>query len=51
MKSKAIIPKKEGTIKTPAPKTEELKTEPPISEKDEVKKAEEKTIKTTRKHL
>jgi hypothetical protein len=50
MKNKTT-PKREGTVKTPAPQTEELKTEPPISEKDEVKKAEEKTIKATRKHL
>jgi hypothetical protein len=50
MKNKTIL-KREGTVKTPAPKTEELKTEPPISEKDEVKQAEDKTIKSTRKHL
>jgi len=50
MKNKAT-PKQEGTVKTPAPKTEELKTEPPISEKDEVKQAEDKTIKSARKHL
>ena len=49
MKNKT--PKQEGTVKTPAPKTEELKTEPPISEKDEVKQAEDKTIKSARKHL
>lgn len=49
MKNKT--PKQEGTVKTPPPKTEELKTDPPLSEKDEVKKAEEKTIKSARKHL
>jgi hypothetical protein len=49
MKSKS--PKQEGTVKSRAPKTEELKTEPPISEKDEVKEAENKTIKSARKHL
>ena len=50
MKNKTTS-KREGTVKTPAPKTEELKTEPPISEKDEVKQAEDKTIKSARKHL
>jgi hypothetical protein len=43
--------RQEGTIKTPAPKTVELKTEPPISEKDEVKKAEARTNKPIRHHL
>jgi hypothetical protein len=32
-------------------KPNELKTEPPISEKDEVKKAEERTRKTVKKNL
>jgi len=50
MKNKTI-PKKEGTVKISVPQTEELKTEPPISEKDEVKQAEDKTIKSARKHL
>jgi hypothetical protein len=44
-------PKQEGTVKTAAPKSKTLKTEPPISEKDEVKKAEEKTRKSTGKNL
>jgi hypothetical protein len=36
-------PRKEGdSIKKPAPKTKELQTESPISEKDEVKKAEDR---------
>jgi hypothetical protein len=45
-------PRKEGDAKQKVkPGAKELKTEPPISEKDEVKQAEEKTIKSTRKHL
>jgi hypothetical protein len=39
---------KTGTGKTPK-KPEELKTEPPISEKDEVKQAEERTNKARKK--
>ncbi|MEO6850235.1 MAG: hypothetical protein ABI203_10655 [Mucilaginibacter sp.] len=31
-------------------KTEELKTDPPISEKDEVKKAEQRTREMLKKH-
>ncbi|WP_158990186.1 hypothetical protein [Mucilaginibacter sp. L196] len=45
-------PLKEGDAKqTAKPDTTKLQTEPPISEKDEVKQAEAKTIKATRKHL
>jgi len=47
---KKQTPLKEGDAKQPLKKDKEkLKTEPPISEKDEVKKAEEKTIKATPK--
>lgn len=49
MKSKT--PKREGPVEKTASKSTELKTESPISEKDEVKKAEDRTIKSTRKHL
>lgn len=35
--------------KQPSPKAKELKTEGPLSEKDEVKKAEERTNKGTKK--
>jgi len=43
-------PRKEGDAKQSSKKDlNKLKTEPPISEKDEVKKAEEATIKSTAK--
>jgi hypothetical protein len=45
-------PLKEGDAKQPLKKDKDnLKTEPPISEKDEVKKAEEKAIKSPPKKL
>jgi hypothetical protein len=45
-------PHKEGDAKQAVkPDTTKLKTEPPISEKDEVKKAEDKTRKATGRHL
>jgi len=42
-------PKQEGPAKTKPAKSKDLKTDPPISEKDEVKKAEEKTRKAAAK--
>lgn len=45
-------PLKEGDAKqTVKHGTEKLKTEPPLSEKDEVKKAEARTAKSSGKHL
>ena len=45
-------PRKEGDAKQKVkPGTKDLKTEAPISEKDEVKKAEDKTRKTAGKKL
>jgi hypothetical protein len=46
MKAKSSPGKSAGTGKAP-----ELKTEPPISEKDEVKKAEDRTRKATKKKI
>jgi hypothetical protein len=43
--------RQEGPVNTPVTKPQELKTEPPISEKDEVKKAEARTNKPIRHHL
>lgn len=40
---------KAGTTKTEVQKAKELKTEGPLSEKDEVKQAEERTRKGTKK--
>ncbi|WP_461451263.1 hypothetical protein [Mucilaginibacter sp.] len=49
MKTKQT-PQKEGDAKQPAGKdASKLKTEPPISEKDEVKSAEDETRKATQK--
>jgi len=42
---------KQKVHKVKAPGFQELKTEPPISEKDEVKQAEERTIQTAKKQL
>jgi hypothetical protein len=44
-------PRKEGDAKQTVKPDTKLKTEPPISEKDEVKKAEDKTRKAANKHL
>lgn len=49
---KHTVMKAKSPGKKSAPdKPNELKTEPPISEKDEVKKAEERTRKTVKKNL
>ena len=48
----AEIPRKEGDAKqTVKLKSKDLKTESPISEKDEVKRAEDKTRKAAGKKL
>lgn len=39
----------EGAVKPSASESEELKTEGPISEKDEVKRAEDKTTESAQK--
>jgi len=44
-------PRKEGDAKQSVKTGSRLKTEPPISEKDEVKKAEDKTRKAAGKKL
>ena len=46
---KAEVPEKESKRKIEPKKAEEIKTEGPVSEKDEVKQAEEKMRKRVKK--